>query len=52
MEWEPRGLTEKVGSVVGADDLEVKADAQRFKKFIEERGTETGSWRGDIPAPQ
>jgi hypothetical protein len=29
----------------------VKADAKRFKKFIEERGTQTGAWRGDVSNP-
>jgi len=52
LEWDPRGAVENVGSALGVDDLEVKADAQRFKKFVEDRGSETGSWRGDIPAPR
>jgi hypothetical protein len=26
----------------------VKGDLRRFKSFIEERGAETGAWRGDI----
>jgi uncharacterized membrane protein len=49
LEWDPEGVTEKVGSAVGADDRQVKADAKRFKEFIEDRGTETGAWRGDVP---
>jgi uncharacterized membrane protein len=49
LEWDPEGVTEKVGSAVGADDRQVKADAKRFKEFIEHRGTETGAWRGDVP---
>jgi uncharacterized membrane protein len=51
LEWEPQGLTEKVGSAVGVDDRQVKADAKRFKEFIEERGRESGEWRGDVPRP-
>jgi hypothetical protein len=27
----------------------VKADAERFKEFIEQRGRETGQWRGEMP---
>jgi hypothetical protein len=27
----------------------VKGDLQRFKEFIEQRGSETGAWRGDVP---
>ena len=51
MEWQPEGLAEKAGSVVGADDLQVKADTERFKKFIEQRGSQTGQWRGHISRP-
>jgi hypothetical protein len=25
-----------------------KGDLERFKKFIESRGTETGAWRGQV----
>jgi len=51
MEWQPEGLAEKAGSAVGVDDMQVKADTERFKKFIEERGAETGQWRGDVDRP-
>ncbi|MCK0113943.1 SRPBCC family protein [Ornithinimicrobium sp. F0845] len=49
MDWDPQGLVEKAGAAVGVDDRRVKGDAQRFKEFIESRGIETGSWRGDVP---
>jgi uncharacterized membrane protein len=45
--WEPEGLAEKAGSAIGLDSRQVKADAERFKQFIEERNTETGAWRGE-----
>ena len=51
LEWDPEGLTEKVGSAVGVDDRQVKADAKRFKEFVENQRGETGSWRGDVPRP-
>ena len=51
MDWEPSGIAEKAGSAVGVDDRQVKADAKRFKEFIEDRGRETGAWRGDVPRP-
>jgi uncharacterized membrane protein len=51
LEWQPEGVTEKVGSAVGADERQVKADAHRFKEYVEERGVETGAWRGDVPRP-
>src|SRR2546423_4667626 len=49
MAWEPSGMVEKVGSAVGIDHRQVKADLQRFQDFIEERGAETGQWRGEVP---
>ena len=45
--WEPEGLVEKAGSAVGLDTRQVKADAERFKQFIEDRTMETGAWRGE-----
>ncbi|GAC1655204.1 MAG: SRPBCC family protein [Candidatus Dormibacteraceae bacterium] len=46
MDYEPQGLTEKVGSAFGFDDRQVAADLERFKEFIEARGSETGAYRG------
>jgi uncharacterized membrane protein len=51
LDWEPEGFVEKVGSAVGVDSHQVKADAKRFKEFIESRGTATGAWRGDVDRP-
>jgi uncharacterized membrane protein len=51
IDWEPEGLVEKAGAALGFDDRQVKADAKKFKEFIESRGTETGAWRGDVPRP-
>lgn len=51
IDWQPEGLAEKAGAVVGVDDRQVKADLARFKEFIEARGVETGAWRGDVPRP-
>jgi uncharacterized membrane protein len=51
IDWEPEGLVEKVGAAVGVDDHRVKADAKRFKEYIESRGSETGGWRGEVDAP-
>ena len=47
--WEPDGLVQKAGGALGVDQLQVKADLERFRVFIEERGVETGQWRGRIP---
>lgn len=51
LEWEPQGLVETAGSVLGVDDRQVKADTERFKEYIEQRGNATGQWRGDVPRP-
>jgi uncharacterized membrane protein len=48
MEWEPEGPIQAAGDVLGFDDRQVKGDLERFKEFIESRGSETGAWRGEI----
>ncbi len=50
LDWAPEGVLETVGSLVGLGSHAVKKDLQNFKEFIEAWGTETGAWRGDIPA--
>jgi uncharacterized membrane protein len=49
IDWVPEGVKEKLGGALGADDRRVRGDLQRFKEMIEQRGTETGAWRGDVP---
>ena len=49
LDWEPEGALEKAASAVNADDIQVSRDLDRFKEFIEARGTESGAWRGDVP---
>ncbi|GAA2687294.1 SRPBCC family protein [Actinoplanes palleronii] len=51
LDWEPEGFIEKVGSAVGVDSHQVKADTKRFKDFIESRGAATGTWQGDVARP-
>lgn len=48
LEYEPQGFFENVGSALGFVDNRVKGDLERFKEFIERRGTESGAWRGEI----
>lgn len=50
IDWQPEGVFERVGAVAGVDDHRVRADAKRFKKFIESRGTAEGGYRGDVEA--
>lgn len=48
LDWAPDNAAEKVGSALNVDDRRVQGDLERFKEFIESRGTETGAWRGDV----
>jgi uncharacterized membrane protein len=49
MDFVPEGIKEKIGDVLGAPDRRVKGDLKRFKELIEQRGRETGAWRGEVP---
>jgi uncharacterized membrane protein len=46
--YEPQGAAEKVGAMLGVLKARVHGDLERFRDFIEERGTETGAYRGTI----
>jgi len=48
MEFDPEGIVETTGDVLGIIKSRTKGDLERFKKFIESRGTETGAWRGEV----
>ncbi|GHF82346.1 putative membrane protein [Amycolatopsis bartoniae] len=51
MDVDPEGFVEQVGDKLGVLNRRVKGDLRRFKEFIEHRGGETGSWRGDVQRP-
>ena len=48
MAYEPEGVIENVGSKLGVMDRQVQTSVDDFKKFIENRGEETGEWRGKV----
>jgi uncharacterized membrane protein len=48
LDFEPEGIVEQAGDKLGIVKSRVHGDLERFKTFIEKRGTETGAWRGDI----
>ena len=48
LDVDPEGPVENVGDALGLVTRQVKGDMERFKDFIEARGTETGSWRGEV----
>ena len=43
LEYEPEGFIENVGSTLGLVEARIEGDLQKFKEFIESRGTETGA---------
>ena len=49
MSYDPKGVVENLGDMLGAVSKRVEGDLERFKSFIESSGRETGSWRGKIP---
>ena len=52
MEYGPETFVEQVGDFVGVASSRVSGDLDRFKRFIEERGRETGAWRGTVDRPR
>ena len=48
IEFEPGDAVEKAGDLLGVVRRRAKGDLERFKKFIEARGRETGAWRGVV----
>ena len=48
LDVDPDGPIETVGDALGLVKGRVKGDMERFKAFIEKRGSETGAWRGEI----
>ncbi|MEU0114633.1 SRPBCC family protein [Streptomyces bobili] len=48
MDVEPSGVADKAADALGTIDRRVKGDMKRFKQYIEERGSESGAWRGRV----
>jgi uncharacterized membrane protein len=46
--YEPEGFIENVAAALGIVENHVKGDLERFKRFIESAGEETGAWRGTV----
>ena len=51
MDVDPEGPIETVGTALGFLERRVTGDLERFKEFVESRGSETGAWRGEVDAP-
>jgi hypothetical protein len=52
MEYDPQGLVENVGDALGVVSSKVERTVEDFKEFIENRGRETGAWRGEVHGAQ
>ena len=48
LDVEPEGPIESAGDALGFVQRRAVGDLERFKAFIEERGTATGAWRGEV----
>ena len=48
MAYEPEGAAEHAGDALGVLDSRVQTTLNQFKEFIEQRGSETGGWRGHV----
>jgi len=48
LDVDPEGPVENIGDALGFVQRRAKGDMERFKEFIEGRGTETGAWRGSV----
>ena len=48
LDVEPEGGIESVGDSLGFVKRRAEGDLERFKEFIEGRGTATGAWRGSV----
>jgi uncharacterized membrane protein len=50
VDYEPEGIVENLGDLLGLVTTRVTGDLARFKQFIEARHSATGGWRGEISA--
>jgi uncharacterized membrane protein len=50
MSYQAEGPAEVLGSAAGLDARRVRGDLERFKELIENRGEESGAWRGEVEA--
>ena len=48
MDYGPKGIIEEIGDALGLVKMRTSGDLKRFKEFLENRGKETGEWRGSV----
>jgi carbon monoxide dehydrogenase subunit G len=52
MQYEPETAVEQAGDAIGLVSRKVEKTIEDFKSFLEERGRETGAWRGEVHGGQ
>ncbi len=52
MSYQADGIVETLGGAVGADRRRVRGDLGRFKELLDQRGEESGAWRGEVTGGQ
>lgn len=48
LDYEPRGAIEAIGGALGVVNMQAGGSLRRFKSQLEQRGGETGAWRGSV----
>lgn len=48
IDYEPQGAAAKIGNALGIAEHRVHSELEHYKSFLEQRGHETGAWRGSI----
>ncbi len=48
LDAETEGMMEKAADASGMAARQLRGDLKRFKEMIEQRGSETGAWRGSV----
>jgi uncharacterized membrane protein len=51
LEVEPDDTVAKIGDALGFVHRRAAGDLKRFKEMIEQRGSESGEWRGNVDRP-
>jgi uncharacterized membrane protein len=48
IDYQPESVGEKMADVAGGVKLTARENLRRFKRLVEQRGVETGAWRGTV----
>lgn len=48
MQYDPDGMKESLGALIGVDGRQVEGDLERFRELVEAREVPTGAWTGTI----